>query len=75
MVIGQERKDQHYRRIQKKNIVHHKKSKKIYSKLIFNVKNGIVLCDGCHKKFHKKYGYKDFTENQLDEFLKGQNSK
>jgi len=32
--------------------------------------NGITLCKICHLEFHKKYGKKDNSRQQLDEFLK-----
>ncbi len=34
------------------------------------IENGIVLCKRCHLNFHKKYGYKNNTKEQLEEFLK-----
>jgi len=38
--------------------------------LRFAVCNGITFCETCHIKFHKKYGYKKNTEEQLFIFLK-----
>ena len=32
-------------------------------------KNGITLCEKCHKEFHKTYGYKNNNIKQLKEFL------
>ncbi|OAO82597.1 HNH endonuclease [Anoxybacillus flavithermus] len=31
--------------------------------------NGIALCESCHNKFHKKYGYQNNTREQFIEFL------
>jgi hypothetical protein len=33
------------------------------------VENGITLCKKCHNEFHKKYGFKNNTREQLKEFL------
>lgn len=32
-------------------------------------KNGVTFCECCHKKFHKKYGYKNNNKKQLREFI------
>ena len=34
-----------------------------------SIENGITLCKKCHKAFHDKYGYKNNTREQLEEFL------
>lgn len=39
----------------------------------FDVTNGITLCKDCHDKFHKNYGYKNNNDEQLNNFLGGQN--
>lgn len=37
--------------------------------LRIDANNGITLCKSCHRDFHKKYGYKNNTREQLKEFL------
>jgi len=50
---------------------HHIKSWDHYPKDRYNTNNGIVLCKGCHKKFHKKYKYDALDKPELlDEWLK-----
>lgn len=50
-------------------IVHHIESFHKNSELRLEVKNGIVLCEVCHKEFHDKYGRGNNTGEQLEEFL------
>ena len=40
-----------------------------YKKLRTSIENGITLCKKCHQEFHKKYGVKNNTKEQLEEFL------
>jgi hypothetical protein len=35
----------------------------------FNLDNWICLCQKCHTKFHKKFWYKNNTQEQIDEYL------
>ena len=49
---------------------HHVENYSINKKLRFDVDNGITFCLCCHKKFHKIYGRKNNTREQLEEFLK-----
>lgn len=36
----------------------------------YSVNNGITLCQECHKKFHKIYGYGNNTKSQFENFVK-----
>lgn len=48
---------------------HHILSYKDYKDQRLDVENGICLCKNCHILFHRKYGYKNFTPDNLKEFL------
>lgn len=50
-------------------IIHHIYSYKENWDRRHDVNNGVVLCQECHKKFHKSFGYRNNTEEQLVEFL------
>ena len=38
-------------------------------RLRISLNNGVTLCKTCHRDFHKKYGIKDNSYNQLQRFL------
>ncbi len=50
--------------------VHHILNFSEYPKCRFDIDNGITLTKKEHKEFHKKYGRKNNTREQLEEFLK-----
>jgi hypothetical protein len=49
--------------------VHHINNFAEFSELRTALDNGITLCKNCHLDFHKKYGFKNNTKGQLEEFL------
>lgn len=49
--------------------VHHINNFSEFLELRTSIENGITLCKNCHIEFHKKYGKKNNTKSQLEEFL------
>lgn len=49
---------------------HHLNSYHAFPNQRFDVANGITLCTEHHKDFHKKYGNKNNTKEQFEEYLK-----
>jgi len=53
--------------------VHHINNFADFSELRTSIENGITLCRLCHKEFHKKYGFRNNTQEQLEEFINYKN--
>lgn len=56
-----------------KLIAHHIQNFADFPDLRFAIDNGITLSDKAHREFHKKYGRKNNTREQLEEFLEEKN--
>jgi len=52
-----------------KLVAHHIKNFTQFPELRFAIDNGITLSKKAHIEFHKKYGYKNNTKEQVEEFL------
>ena len=48
---------------------HHIQNFADYPELRFAINNGITFCRECHIEFHNKYGRKNNTKEQIEEFL------
>jgi 5-methylcytosine-specific restriction endonuclease McrA len=47
---------------------HHLESYIANEDMRYDIKNGVTLCGWCHRKFHKKYGLKNFDASDFEEF-------
>ena len=52
-----------------KLVVHHMDGYNWCKERRIDISNGITLCENCHKKFHKIYGYGNNTEKQWNEYI------
>lgn len=53
-------------------VVHHINNFADFPELRMSISNGITLSDSSHREFHKKYGRRNNTREQLQEFLESQ---
>ena len=60
---------QKYGVVGRKLVAHHINNFSDFPELRLAIDNGITLSDKAHREFHKKYGIKNNTKKQLDEFL------
>ncbi len=54
----------------KKLTAHHILNFSTYPELRFDINNGQTLCRIHHQEFHRKYGFKNNNQEQLEEFIK-----
>lgn len=50
-------------------VAHHILNFSEHEDLMYEITNGITLCDVCHKEFHDNYGYTKNNSKQLVEFI------
>ena len=51
-------------------IAHHLDSLSNNTSKMYDINNGVCLCDKCHKEFHSIYGYGNNTKEQFEDFYK-----
>lgn len=56
------------KQINKRRVVHHLDSWNINKGLRYEISNTVVLCEECHKEFHRIYGYGNNTKEQYTQF-------
>lgn len=61
--------DQKYKERGGKLVAHHINNFADFPELRFVIDNGVTLSKKAHKEFHRKYGNKNNTREQLEEFL------
>ena len=49
---------------------HHIRNFAQFPELRTSIENGITFCDKCHREFHRKYGRKNNTKEQINDYLK-----
>jgi len=54
-------------------VVHHINNFAEFPELRFEISNGITLHKSCHLNFHKKYGFRNNTVAQIQEFISSNN--
>ena len=56
-------------------VAHHLYSYDIYEDKRYDIDNGIVLCEKCHKQFHSDYGYGHNTTEQFESFIESRKTE
>lgn len=54
-----------------KLVAHHINNFADFPELRLAIDNGVTLCKGCHKRFHKEFGKRNNTKEQIEIFLLG----
>lgn len=56
-------------------VAHHVLNYSEHRELRTEISNGLTLCECCHRDFHGIYGYRNNTENQMNEYLLNKTDK